>query len=110
VAKLPDPDDDVRQALSVMRWPLVSGLALLLIRGVLLWVVVPFAALGWVVAWPVRHFKKVGLGQLIGWSDLNLIAAVQRSILRPFTRRPLGWTSLKALPNVAHRIRLLDPV
>jgi hypothetical protein len=102
-------DDVPRQALAYMRWPWLSGLVLLAVRGVLLWVLVPFAAIWWAAGWPLWHRRGVRLGQLIGWCDLNLISAIQRSVLRPFTRSPAPWAPLKALPAVVHRVNLFDP-
>jgi hypothetical protein len=106
----PLPSDDTPpRTLPAMRWPWLSGLVLLAVRGVLLWVLVPFAAIWWVAGWPLWHRRGVRLGQLIGWCDLNLIAAIQRSMLRPFTRSPAPWAPLKALPAVVHRVNLSDP-
>jgi hypothetical protein len=90
------------------RLPLVSGLIFLCVRGALLWLVVPLGFLTWLIGWPLWHQRGVGLGKLLGWADLNLAAAIQRSILRPLVRYPLRWTPLVELPSVTHRIRFTD--
>jgi hypothetical protein len=79
------------------------------VRGVLLWLVVPLVVVVWLLTWPVWHRQQVSLRQLLGWADLNLIAALQRSILRSLVQRPLRRTPRSELPNVRHRIRLGDP-
>jgi len=84
------------------------ALLLLLVRGVLLWLVIPATFVWWLAAWPVLRRRGVRLVQLIGWVDLNLIAAIERSILRPLVASPLPWTPAKALPYISHRIGLLD--
>ena len=93
-----------------MRAPLVSGLVLLSLRGVLLWIVVPIGSLSWVAFWPLMRRNRIGLAQFIGWVDLNLVAGLQRSILRPLVRHALPWTPVAALPGVTHRVGWIDPV
>jgi len=85
------------------------GLSLLILRGILLWVVIPVATIAWLVLWPFLRAKKVRLGQLIGWSDLNLVAALEHSILRPLALAPYPWTPWRELPNVTHRVGVADP-
>jgi hypothetical protein len=88
----------------------VSGLLLLLVRGVLLWLVVPLAVVAWILLWPLMRRRNVRVGSLVGWADLNLIAALQRSLCRFGTKNPLSWTPWVELPEVTHRVRLTDPV
>lgn len=92
------------------RLPWVSGLAFLFLRGLLLWILVPGTTLVWLFVWPYWHFKKVGCGQLIGWADLNLAAALQRTLFRPLVRDPLAFLRLSAASQVTHRILFIDPV
>jgi hypothetical protein len=81
---------------------------LLSIRGVLLWAIVPLATCAWLLLslWLLR--KEVGLGRFLGWVDLNLVAFLERSILRPFVRTSAPWVPVNAMPGVEHRIRLID--
>ena len=88
--------------------PFVAALVLLTIRGLLLWVVVPIGVLGWLPVWAMSR-GRISLGNLLGWLDLNLIAAIERTVLRPFVRAPMAWTPARDLPNVRHRIRVVDP-
>lgn len=87
----------------------LAGFSLLLIRGVLLWVVVPLGVVFWLLLWPYLRFKRVRLGQLLGWIDLNLVAFIERTILRRLLPDRVPWTPARALPSISHRIRPLDP-
>ncbi len=92
------------------RLPVGPALLMLMIRGVLLWLVVPATAFCWLLAWPVWRLKRIRLAQLLGWVDLNLVAAIERSVLRPLVSTPLPWTPAAELRNVKHRISAVDPV
>ncbi len=77
---------------------------MLLVRGVLLWLVIPASAVWWLLAAPIRRLRGkrlVGLGQTIGWADLNLIAVLTlgRSPFVPWSR----------VLEVEHRVGLADP-
>src|SRR5437867_4047413 len=87
---------------------IAAGSALLLLRGVVLWVVVPVATCVWIVLAAGRR-RPAGLGQFLGWMDLNLIAGLQRTALRPFFAARAGWTPWCEVSHVTHRVRLLDP-
>jgi len=93
-----------------MRAPYIFGVPFLLARGLLLWLVVPVTLALWLVG--VWHWRRRGvhLGELLGWADLNLIAGLQRSVLRPVVRQPLGWITLGGATGVTHRIGIADPV
>jgi len=89
---------------------IVGSLAVLLVRGVLLWVVVPLAAIAWpFVALRLRR-RGATFGRYLGWVDLNLIAGLQRTILRPLVRAPSNWVPAREMPQVTHRLRATDPV
>ena len=107
-------DPDVRiQLVTPPRQPrlsFVTGLLLLLVRGVLLWLVVPVAAISWLLLWPVMKRRDVSLGSFIGWADLNLMAALERGLFGPFVKEPLGWTPWREMRDVTHRVRFGDPV
>jgi hypothetical protein len=86
-----------------------GGLVLLTVRGLLLWVVVPLGVVAWpVVVVPSRN-RGVRLGEFLGWLDLNLTSAIQRTIARPFFGAPMPWTPFDAAAGLPHRIHLLDP-
>lgn len=91
------------------RNPAVAGLLLLLLRGVLLWLVVPVATCTWPVTFVWFRRPRITLGQFLGWSDLNLMALLSRVVLRPFFRAPLPWIPWHAMPHVTHRLRFIDP-
>jgi hypothetical protein len=87
----------------------VGGVAILLVRGVLLWIVVPLAFVCWLLlAIPLRR-RGVTLGKLLGWVDLNLVAFLGRTILRPLVRTPSNWVSAREMHEVTHRLRFQDP-
>jgi hypothetical protein len=89
---------------------IAAGFVLLLVRGLLLWLLVPLALLVWVLGWPWWRHQGVSIGAFLGWLDLNLIALLQRTLLRPLfraTRRP--WVPVSEAHEVDHRIAFLDP-
>lgn len=84
---------------------------LLCVRGILLWLVVPIACCMWLVMLFVRPMlgqPNVSLGKVIGWADLNLIAAIAQPLLRPF-ERSVPFTPWTEVSKVNHRVRLGDP-
>lgn len=81
---------------------------LLLIRGLALWVVVPVGVLLWIVALPLSLMKRIPLGALLGWIDLNLLALIQRA-LRPWMHHLGRWVPVSQIRKVEHRIRWFDP-
>jgi hypothetical protein len=90
----------------------VAWIALLCVRGVLLWLVVPLAFCFWLLLLtPVRAIlrrKYLSVGQVIGWFDLNLIAAIAQILIRPFGRQ-VPFTPWLAMSSVEHRVSLIDP-
>lgn len=87
------------------RLPAVVGFVLLLLRGVLLWVIVPIGLVVWMIVGGSLRRRGVGCGQFLSWLDLNLIAMIERTVLRPLVRAPFPWTPAADLPRVTHRIR-----
>lgn len=81
-----------------------AGAALLFVRGLMLWLVVPIAVLTWPFA-ALASKSRLGLGVYLGWIDLNLIAALQRLLL---ARKPVKWTSFRTIGEVTHRVGRLD--
>lgn len=83
----------------------VGQLAILFLRGLLLWVVVPLAALSWIALGPLT---TASLGACVGWFDLNLVVLLQRIVFLPSTREPpLAWVSLSKMKTTEHRFRIL---
>jgi hypothetical protein len=87
----------------------VGGVAFLFLRGVLLWVVVPVGSVWWLVAWPWFRSRRVRLGQVLGWLDLNLVAAISHTVFRPLLRQPARYWRTDEMPAVTHRILVIDP-
>jgi hypothetical protein len=86
-----------------------GGLILLAVRGLLLWVAVPLGVVAWPLVVVLSCRRGVRLGQFLGWLDLNLTSAIQRTICRPFFEAPMPWTPFDAAAGLTHRIRLFDP-
>jgi hypothetical protein len=53
--------------------------------------------------------NRVGLGESLGWLDLNLMAALHRAIVRPFGRSRVEFVPARLIQTVTHRIHLVDP-
>jgi hypothetical protein len=79
------------------------------VRGVLLWLVVPVAICVWLILSVRLGRRGVGVGQFVGWVDLNLIACLERGALRPLVSSPAKWMSWSEMALVTHRVRWLDP-
>jgi hypothetical protein len=86
-----------------------AALSLLVTRGILLWIVVPLGFLAWVVLTPWLRARRVPLGQFLGWIDNNLIAGLERSVLRPLFRHPpQPWIRARDIEQVRHRVGWLS--
>ena len=86
----------------------VRTLVLLTVRSVLLWVVVPLGLLLWLLAAVPLRKRGVRVGRFLGWLDLNLISAIQRSVARPFFDAAIPWTPFSAAPALSRRISWID--
>lgn len=86
----------------------LSALALLLVRGILLWIFIPIGFALWllVFSWTAR----LGLGEFLGWLDLNLIAALHRVMVRPFNGSRVEFVPVGLIQTVTHRIHIVDPL
>ncbi|WP_353827322.1 hypothetical protein [Agromyces sp. SYSU T0242] len=95
--------EPVRKSLAV-----VSVLALLTARGLLLWIVVPVGFIAWLL---VGWVFGTGPGQFLGWIDVNLIAALRRVFIHrvdggwPMPR--LAFVPIGMLQSVRHRVHLV---
>lgn len=84
----------------------LGQLVALFLRGLLLWVMVPVAALSWIVLAPLT---AASLGACVGWFDLNLVVLLQRIVFLPLTREPpLAWVPLSKMRTTEHRFRFLS--
>ncbi|GAB3582819.1 hypothetical protein GCM10027406_26080 [Leifsonia lichenia] len=66
---------------------LAGIVALLLVRSVLLWVLVPIAGVVWVFGGPAL-WRRGSMRRFVRWVDYNSTAALCRTVLRPFARKP----------------------
>jgi hypothetical protein len=83
----------------------VGMFLMLVLRGFLLWGVIPLAALSWIVLGP---FTGASLGACVGWFDLNLMVFLLRFVLRPLVRDSgLSWVPLSKMRTTDHRFRFL---
>lgn len=85
-----------------------SWMVLLVVHGFLIWWLVPIWFVLWLIlcVWMLR--KRVGLGRFLGWADINFIAFLQRVIMRPMFPNPVSWVPVRDMPEVEHRVSLLD--
>ena len=90
----------------------LSPLMILVLRGVLLWLVIPVTVVAWVVTYPVAVLlgKGVRLPQVLGWADLNLIAALQRLLPARQVEARVAFVGWQQIGSVTHRIGFADPV
>ena len=66
--------------------------------------------IAWVLGTPRLHQRRIKIGQFLGWIDVNLIALIQHSLLRPFQRDSAQpWPSAREISRVVHRVGLMDP-
>jgi len=89
----------------------VALFTLLVVRGLLLWLVIPIALLGWLVTSPIRLILRkpyITAGKLIGWADINLTAGIGQMLLRPFGRSS-EFTPWSKVLSVEHRVSIIDP-
>ena len=89
----------------------IALFVLLVVRGWLLWLVIPLAFLGWLVMSPIRVMLSkpyIALGKLIGWVDMNLTAAIGEVLVRPFGRRS-DFTPWSRVLSIEHRVSIIDP-
>jgi hypothetical protein len=83
---------------------------LLCIRGVLLWIVWPVAAAIWLGRLPfdlVRR-RRVRLWQVAGWSGANLIATLERTLLRSFFDERSAFMPWREVRNITERLTFRD--
>lgn len=85
-------------------------LLLLAIRGVGLWIVVPLTAVLWVVLLSAMLPRGIGFRVLLGWGDLNVVALVQRSVLRWGFPNRQPWIPIGGIAATTHRVRFRDAV
>jgi hypothetical protein len=84
----------------------IAGFLLVLLRGILLWLLIPLGTVAWVLTLP---FSRRGLGNFLGWLDYNMIALLQRTVFRVGYPEPsCRWVHFRDLSTVKHRIRFGD--
>jgi len=89
----------------------IALLVLLIVRAFLLWLVISIAFLVWLVLSPIRLTLRkpyITPGQLIGWADMNLSAAIGQVLVRPFGRGS-DFTPWSRVLSVVHRVSIIDP-
>jgi hypothetical protein len=90
---------------------IAAFLVFLMVRGLLLWLVIPAGVALWLLLVPARVLLRkryLRLGQVIGWLDLNSSALIGQLTLRPIGRSA-RFTPWSEIERVTHRVRLADP-
>lgn len=86
-----------------------ASFLLLVVRGVLLWLMVPIGSLIWMVTFQWTGTNRVSLGSFLGWVDNNLVYVLQRGPLRPFFPKPtVRWIRTRGRSEVTHRVHGID--
>jgi len=89
--------------------PASIAVVLLTLRGLMLWLVIPCGFIAW-----LTHYwwaRSASLGQCLGWFDLNLLAFLQRVVMRPVIPDPTAnWVPSEKMATVRHRFRPNDLV
>ena len=89
----------------------IALFVLLVVRGWLLWLVIPITFLVWLVMSSIRLTLRkpyITPGKLIGWADMNLTAAIGQMLVRPFGQRS-DFTPWSKVLSVEHRVSIVDP-
>ncbi|TFC04032.1 hypothetical protein [Cryobacterium sp. MDB2-33-2] len=82
-------------------------IALVMLRAPLLWLVIPSGIVAWVFFY--SWSRSVSLRQCLSWFDLNLIAFLQRVVLRYFLPNPtVDWVPSKKMSTVTYRFNIFD--
>lgn len=87
----------------------IAWLAVLIVRGLALWLLIPLAALAWLLlhVW----VQKASLRQAVGWYDVNLIATLVSGPFQPLVsseRRPAFMGLSEMRTSTAQRIPWFD--
>jgi len=89
----------------------IALFVLLVVRGWLLWLVIPITFLVWLVMSSIRLTLRkpyITPGKLIGWADMNVTAAIGQMLVRPFGQRS-DFTPWSKVLSVEHRVSIVDP-
>ena len=89
----------------------IALFVLLVVRGWLLWLVIPITFLVWLVMSPIRLTLRkpyITPGKLIGWADMNLTVAIGQMLAGPFGQRS-DFTPWSKVLSVEHRVSIVDP-
>ena len=87
----------------------MGALALLAIRGFLLWLVIPLGTLAWAVSFQALRTPAVTLGAYLGWIDNNIaFLLVNGPFSMSFPNSPVRWIPSANRAAVKHRIGFSD--
>jgi hypothetical protein len=89
----------------------VGSVLVLVIRGVLLWAIVPLTFAVWLLTllWSIP--RKIRFGAMLGWVDINFLMILTRGPLRfLFRESQLDWVPLRDMAAVRHRVWFSDLV
>lgn len=89
----------------------IGALLFLIVRGALLWFIVPLGALVWLLSFQWIGRERVSLGAFLGWLDNNFAFALVRGLFRPaFPTSKIAWIPARERSQVTHRIGWTDPL
>ena len=82
------------------------ALAILPLRGFLLWLVIPVGFVAWLAYF--RWTRSASLRQCLKWFDLNLVALLQRLLKRSTIEPDVPWVPSRMMPSVTLRSKPND--
>lgn len=82
------------------------ALAILPLRGFLLWLVIPAGFIAWLTYF--RWAQSASLGQCLKWCDRNLVAFLQRLLKRSNAYPDIPWVPSRLMSSVTLRSRRND--
>jgi hypothetical protein len=89
----------------------VGSVLVLVIRGVLLWAIVPLTFAVWLLTllWTIP--RQINFGAMLGWVDINFQMILTRGPFRlSFRESKAEWVPLRDMATVRHRVWFSDLV
>lgn len=73
----------------------------LMLRGIYLWAVLPIAAVCGFCAHRYLTRHDASVGQIVGWLDMNIMAAIFHTVFRPLRNSvQVPWIPIRSLPFI----------
>ena len=93
-----------------LRFPTFTKLLVLTLHGVIMWITVPLSCAVACLILPIWRRRGARIGEVVGWIDLNVMALIFKTIIRPLVITTPKWVSLEDAKSSGYRISILDVV